>query len=177
MAGPVLKMYRTLNSKRIHGPRARNRAEVGVSVDEGNSRSAEQHRVAEGSRPPYVVLMNGLPQLRQVVAERSEHHVFDCFRSEGRRPWEVDERREAVTYPCSANQIRVLQADLQAALRTVVGLVPESGGALHHALVLTHTASQDTRLEPGPCCEIGGSASLSGPRHGLSTATRVVKQR
>src|SRR5271165_487604 len=85
--------------------------------------------------------------LRQVIAERSEHHVLDRLGGQGRGSRQGHIRRRAVADPGSFHYIRVLYSHLQPPFRTIVGLVPEPRRTLHNALDLAGAAGQSSGLE------------------------------
>ena len=62
------------------------------------------------------------PTLRQVVAERSQNHVFDAVRLTDRTP------------PGASADVGILRPELQFSLGTVVQAQPESERALDDAL-------------------------------------------
>ena len=71
------------------------------------------------------------------------------------------------TRPGSPGQVRVLQTKLQSALRSVVRLVPEAGGAFDDVLGVGGAIRQAARAE-------AGGEGRAGQR--LDTATGVVER-
>ena len=66
-----------------------------------------------------------MPVLWQVVAERSPHHVVDRFRINRKCSGRV-----VVARPRALREVRVLNAPLNPAFRSVIEPMPEADGAL-----------------------------------------------
>ncbi len=100
--------------------------------------------------------------LRQVIAEGSEEHVVNGCRVSARWVGCFG----AFAGPGLLGQVRVLQAKLQAALRSVVGLIPEPQRAFPDVLGIAVTIRQAAGIE-------ARSQTRAGQR--LNAATGVVK--
>src|ERR1700680_3526572 len=76
----------------------------------------------------------GISVLRQVVTNRGPNHVVDCF---GRKTRQPGYAIVVVTGPAIFRKVRVLNSPAEAALRSLVKLVPESKRALHNRASVT----------------------------------------
>src|ERR1035437_9110985 len=90
--------------------------------------------------------------LRQVIAERGKDHVLDGIGS------------TADASPGIPDDIRVLRAELEAALFAVVRLVPKADGGLHQVAGVAVAMGQAS-----------GSNPVGPPGHDLGFATRIAE--
>src|ERR1700686_5356119 len=89
----------------------------------------------------------GFRTLRQVVAERSQNHIFDAVRLTDRTP------------PGASADVRILRPELQFSLGTVVQAQPESECALNDALGISIAVVKTSETE-----------TVARSRHGFGVA-------
>src|SRR5208282_2863203 len=117
--------------------------------------------------------------LRQVVTERGEDHILvrvrlaACARSS---------RRASNSPPRVAHEVRILHAELERSLWSLVEAIPEPDRAFDQVPRITRAIAQGTGNEPRGAADAGWDAEVgvggrAGDRKGLRPATGVVQAR